>query len=307
MKYLITGGAGFIGSHTVEGFLKNGHSVVVFDNFTSGHRSNLQHVAEKINIVEGDIRNEKLLEQACAGCNDIIHLAALTSVAESVQFPEKCLDVNVHGTFQVFNVARQMKLKRVVMASSCAVYGDAQSPPVSENGKTSPQSSYAASKLMGEALAESFYHAYGLESVCLRFFNVYGPRQRADSDYAAVVPKFIECYRNRQNPKVFGDGLQTRDFIHVTDVARALLLAATASGEVMRQQRVFNVGSGVSSSILDLLRVLDRVAESKQDHQFCPARNGEVRHSHADIKLSKDVLGFEASIQINDGLADLLK
>jgi len=212
----------------------------------------------------------------------------------------------VDGSFYVLDAARKAGIKRVVLASSCAVYGDATQPPVREDNVLRPQSPYAASKAMGESLAESFFHSYGLEAVSLRFFNVYGPRQRADSEYAAAIPRFVDRLSRGLPAMIFGDGLQTRDFIHVKDVARALKLAGEAPSEALNQRRVFNIGSGQPTTILELLDVIRQSGVSGPGHQFLPARSGEVRHSYGSIELARDVLGFAAEIGITAGIQELI-
>jgi len=303
--HLITGGAGFIGSHLVDLLACAGEQVMVFDNLSSGCRSNLP-VLDNVSLVEADILDEPALANALRGADVVYHLAAAISVAESVNDPRVCLRNNVDGTFYLLEAARQAGVKRVVLASSCAVYGDATPPPVGEMSALSPQSPYAASKAMDESLAEAFFHSYGLETVCLRFFNVYGPRQRADSGYAAAIPIFVDRLLRGLPAMIFGDGLQTRDFVHVRDVARALKLAGEVSPEALKQSRVFNVASGEPTSILQLLDALRQGGLSAPDHQFLPARPGEVRHSYGRTKRAQDVLGFSAEIGIAAGLQELI-
>ena len=304
-KYLITGGAGFIGSHLVELLARAGGEVHVFDNLSSGHRSNLPLLGE-VSLIEANILDEPALEDALRGVDVVYHLAAAISVAESVDDPRACLRSNVDGTFYVLEAARKAGIKRVVLASSCAVYGDATAPPVGESSVLSPQSPYAASKAMDESLAEAFFHSYGLETVCLRFFNVYGPRQRADSGYAAAIPRFIDRLARGLPATIYGDGLQTRDFVHVRDVTRALKLAGEVPSEALMRRRVFNVGSGKPTTILHLLDVIRQSGVSALDHIFLPARSGEVRHSYGSIELAKSALGFAAEIGISDGIQELI-
>lgn len=304
-RYLITGGAGFIGSHLVEQLAHDGNHVQVFDNLSTGLRSNLP-IRDNVKLVEASILDPAALKDALSDIDVIFHLAAAISVSESISDPQACLRSNVDGTFHVLEAARQAGIKRVVLASSCAVYGDSIDPPVRENSPPSPQSPYAASKAMGEALAESYFHSYGLKPVCLRFFNVYGPRQRADSGYAAAIPGFIDKLSRGAPATVFGDGLQTRDFVHVRDVARALALAGEMPSEALERRRVFNVGSGKPTSILELLEVIRQGGLSGPAPQFLPARAGEVRHSYSDVSLAKDALGFEAEIRISTGIRELI-
>ena len=278
---------------------------MVFDNLSSGCRSNLP-VLDNVSLVEADILDEPALANALRGADVVYHLAAAISVAESVNDPRVCLRNNVDGTFYLLEAARQAGVKRVVLASSCAVYGDATPPPVGEMSALSPQSPYAASKAMDESLAEAFFHSYGLEVVCLRFFNVYGPRQRADSGYAAAIPRFVDRLSRGLPAMIFGDGLQTRDFIHVRDVARALRLAGEVPSSALKRRRVFNVGSGKPTTILELLDVIRQHGVAGPDHQFLPPRSGEVRHSYGSIELAKNVLGFAAEVGISPGIQELI-
>jgi UDP-glucose 4-epimerase len=304
-NYLITGGAGFIGSHLADLLTAAGGRVTVFDNLSSGHRANLRSLTD-VQFIEGDILDQIALESAVRGIDAVFHLAAAISVAESIDDPRACLRTNVDGTFHVLEAARKAGIRRVVLASSCAVYGDVTPPPVGESSALSPQSPYAASKAMNEALAEAYFHSYGLEAVCLRFFNVYGPRQRADSGYAAAIPKFIDRISRRLVPTIFGDGLQTRDFVHVRDVARALKLAGEGSSEALKGNRVFNVGSGKPTAILDLLDIIREKGTSRSDYEILPPRPGEVRHSYSSVELAKRVLGFSAEIGISEGIQELI-
>jgi UDP-glucose 4-epimerase len=231
-RILVLGGAGFIGSHLVEQLVNQNIETTVFDNFNSGQVENIKTVITTIKLVEDDIRNIDALASSMQGIDWVFHLAAQTSVIESLSNPIFTHEVNNTGTLNVLWAAQQAGVSRVVIASSCSVYGDSHYPPLKELDLPAPKSLYAASKLTAETLAESFYHSYGLEVVCLRYFNVYGRRQRADSAYAAAIPRFIQCYKHKERPQVYGDGLQTRDFIHVTDVARANILAASIPSEV---------------------------------------------------------------------------
>ena len=201
--------------------------------------------------------------------------------------------------------AQQAGVSRVVIASSCSIYGDSHYPPLKELDLPAPKSLYAASKLIAETLAESFYHSYGLEVICLRYFNVYGRRQRADSAYAAAIPRFIQCYKNKERPQVYGDGLQTRDFIHVTDVARANILAAFLPNEVLKKQRVFNIGTGRGTSILKLLQIISHEAGYYIEPEFREARVGEVLDSYADTTFTKEYLGFEPMVSLEEGIKNL--
>lgn len=305
MKALVTGGAGFIGSHLVEELLKNGLEVSIFDNFSSGNPHNLISVKSDIEVVKDDINNLDTLLKAMNKVDYVFHLAALTSVTQSVQNPILIHKINSVGTLNVLWSALTSKVSRVVIASSCAVYGDAHKPPIKETCFPLPKSPYATSKLISEAHASSFYESYGLKASCLRFFNVYGPRQRADSDYAAAIPRFIECYKNDKAPVVYGDGLQSRDFIHVKDIAKACILAAK-SEKSLEGTRAFNVGTGESINILKLLDTMAEQSGKIIEPNFQPARQGDIKDSCSDTSLIKEKLGFEPSIKLENGIKELL-
>lgn len=305
-KVLVTGGAGFIGSHLVKFLSNNGVDVKVYDNLSSGSLKNLASIQSKIETIESDVRNLDALVAAMEGVDSVFHLAALVSVPESVNNPRLTYEINAEGTLNVLSAALKSGVSRVVISSSCAVYGDRHEPPVKETDLPMPKSPYAASKLTAEAWAESFYQSYGLETVCLRYFNVYGPGQKSDSDYAAVIPKFLDCYYRKQRPKVYGDGLQTRDFIYVEDVARANFLAATASSDIIASHRVFNVGTGNGLSLLELLEAIAAQMGYEIEPEFHPARIGDIRDSWADASLFKKELDFDPKIDIDLGIKKLL-
>jgi len=305
LKAIITGGLGFIGSSLFEQLIKQGIRLAIYDNFSSGRLENISDNRSDIQVFKNDIRNLDALSSVLQGIDCIFHLAALTSVPQSIEDPICTHEVNNTGTLNVLWSALKAGVSRVVIASSCSVYGDSHYPPLKELDLPAPKSLYAASKLTAETLAESFYHSYGLEVVCLRYFNVYGRRQRADSAYAAAIPRFIQCYKNKERPQVYGDGLQTRDFIHVTDVARANILAASLPSEVLKKQRVFNIGTGTSTSILKLLQTISNEAGYYIEPEFRDARVGEVLASYADTTLAKEYLGFEPMVNLEEGIKDL--
>ena len=306
MKALVTGGAGFIGSHLVRFLLHNGVDVKVYDSFSSGSLKNLVSVESEVEVIKSDVRNFDALVAAMEGVGLVFHIAAFVSVSESVNNPRLTYEVNAEGTLNTLSAALLSGVSRVVISSSCAVYGDRHEPPLKETDLPMPRSPYAASKLTAEAWAESFYQSYGLETVCLRYFNVYGPGQKSDSDYAAVIPKFLNCYNWKQRPKVYGDGLQTRDFIYVEDVAWANFLAATASSEIMANHRIFNVGTGKGLNLLKLLEAIATEMGDKIQPEFHPPRVGDIRHSWANTSLVKNELGFEPKINIDLGIKKLL-
>jgi UDP-glucose 4-epimerase len=293
---LVTGGAGFIGSHLVRELIALGHAVRVLDNFSSGHRENLAGLA--LEIIEGDIRDQDLVRRAMEGVELVFHLAAMVSVPQSMAQPLDCYAVNLSGSLNVLWQARAAGARRVILASSCAVYGEAEDPLV-EEAPTAPLSPYADSKLAMERAAQLFTRAFGLPTVSLRYFNVYGPRQAPDSDYAAVIPRFITRMLEGQPPLIHGDGLQTRNFVYVEDVVRANLLAAKTPQAV---GGVFNVGGQRSVSVLELAETLQRLIPSAPRWEHGPARPGDIRHSAADLEAAARALGYRPQIDLEQGL-----
>lgn len=301
--YLVTGGAGFIGSHIAAALAARGDDVRVFDNFSTGKHSNLAQVPQA-EIVEGDLRDRAAVARAVNGMNYVLHLAAMVSVPQSMSDPVSTDAVNVTGTLHVLEAARQAGVRRVVLASSCAVYGDNDELPLKEISQTRPLSPYAASKLTGEILCQTYYRAYGLPTVCLRYFNIYGPRQDPNSEYAAVIPKFAQRLKAGQPPTVFGDGTQTRDFVHVSDVVRANLLACERDGAI---GQVLNVASGRGTSLLDLISTLNDLLGASIGPEFAPARSGDIRHSRGDGALIATTLGFRPEMSLVDGLKTIIE
>lgn len=302
-NYLVTGGAGFIGSHIAAALAARGDDVRVFDNFSTGKHSNLAQVPQA-EIVEGDLRDRAAVARAVNGMNYVLHLAAMVSVPQSMSDPVSTDAVNVTGTLHVLEAARQAGVRRVVLASSCAVYGDNDELPLKEISQTRPLSPYAASKLTGEILCQTYYRAYGLPTVCLRYFNIYGPRQDPNSEYAAVIPKFAQRLKAGQPPTVFGDGTQTRDFVHVSDVVRANLLACERDGAI---GQVLNVASGRGTSLLDLISTLNDLLGASIGPEFAPARSGDIRHSRGDGALIATTLGFRPEMSLVDGLKTIIE
>jgi UDP-glucose 4-epimerase len=308
-KICVTGAAGFIGGHLAEELLRQGHDVAGLDDFSSGKRENAALLARHPNftLVEGSIADPDAALRAVAGATWVFHLAAIPSVPLSVAEPERTNAVNVGGTVSLLEIARKAGAQRVVLACSCAAYGDGPEQPKHEGLVPRPMSPYAAQKIACELYAQTYTRAYGLPCVALRFFNVYGPRQDPKSDYAAAIPRFTTRLLKGQRPIVFGDGLQTRDFVHISDVVRANLLAATsdkAAGEVV------NVASGVSSSLIDLIATLKQVIGSSAagleiEHQA--PRAGDLRESSADISKARAVLGYEPRVQLKEGLAGVVE
>jgi UDP-glucose 4-epimerase len=300
-RYLVTGGAGFIGSHIVEAIIQRGDHVRVLDNFSTGTRVNLQY-ANEAEIVAGDIRDIDLVRHMTNDVDYVIHHAAIVSVPQSMADPMATHDVNVTGTLNLLLAARQFDIKRFVLASSCAVYGDNDDLPLEETSATKPLSPYAASKLMGEMYCQTFYRAYGVPTVCLRYFNVFGPRQNPDGDYAAVIPKFARRMQSNQSPIIYGDGQQTRDFVHVSDVVRANLLACECDEAI---GQVFNVASGRGVSLLELVDTLNRLGNTQFSPQFAAPRAGDIGHSEGDAKRIATLLGFRAETPLDRGLRQL--
>jgi UDP-glucose 4-epimerase len=305
--FLVTGGAGFIGSHLVTTIIARGDEVRVLDNFSTGKHEHVKLFcdnpqSDRVTVSEGDVRDRTLVEQLMEGVDYVLHLAAVVSVPQSMREPGLTNDVNVNGTLNILAAARKFNVKRVVFSSSCAVYGDNPQLPLSEQSATQPLSPYAASKLIGEVYCQTYYRAYGLPTVCLRYFNIYGPRQDPNGDYAAVIPKFVQRLKVGQAPLIYGDGQQTRDFVYVRDVVRANLMACQhpqASGQV------FNIASSQGTSLLDLADILSSLVPRSIQPQFAPARDGDIRHSRGDGTRAHTLLGFQPAMRLNEGLKQL--
>jgi UDP-glucose 4-epimerase len=302
MKVLVTGGAGFIGSHSAEALLAAGHSVRVFDNLSTGALAHV-HAAGAVELVEGDVRNAEALRFAVEGCDAILHLAALVSVPLSIQKPLETFEINTRGTAHVLEAARlSPRPPRVVIASTSAVYGDIPGRK-DEHAPLKPLAPYAASKLMAEHLCESYTRSFGIETLCLRYFNVYGPRQRADSPYSGVLAKWTSAIASQQPCLVYGDGENTRDFVNVRDVAEANLCALLLP---LPASRVLNVATGHSVSLNTLLASLARSAGTALDIRYQPAREGDIVHSAADSGALQAAFGWQARISLDEGLRSLL-
>ena len=296
MRVLVTGGAGFIGSHLVDRLLEQGNSVRVLDNLSSGPRRDLP--GDGYQLIEGDVRDRAIVEASLDGVDHVFHLAALVSVPASIQAPRDCYEVNLIGSLQVLQAAKVAGVQRVVLASSAAVYGDFLGP-VSEATAPAPLSPYAASKLGMEQAAQLFTTTFGLETVCLRFFNVFGPRQAPDSQYAAVIPAFIQAGLVQDPPVVHGDGQQRRDFVFVADAVQACLLAATREGA---SGSVINIGGGGSVTIRDLAGILQRPFPDAPKPALGPWREGDIRHSEADLSRAHALLGYHPVTTLEQGL-----
>ncbi len=302
MKYLVTGGAGFIGSHITRTLLERGSQVRVFDNFSSGKRENLKGL--DVDLLEGDLRDASKVADAVKGMDIVFHEAAFVSVAESMEKPQECLDVNITGTSILFDAARKAGVKRVVIASSAAVYGDSETYPLSEDSPLRQLSPYATSKRVDEMYAELFTQQFGLEVAALRYFNVYGPRQRPDSMYAAAVPIFIRRMLDNKPITVYGDGGQTRDLINVRDVVQANLLA---SEHPAAPGKIFNVCTGVETRLLDLLDILYEIFPNAPKHVHAEPRAGDIYRSIGTPRKIMETLGFKPSISLADGLYEAVE
>ncbi len=299
MNVLVTGGAGFIGSHLATFLAGAGHAVRVLDNFATGSRSNLDALGDVVEIVEGDIQSYERVHNAVRGCEVVLHQAALPSVPRSVQDPLTSNAVNVIGTLNVLLAARDAGVRRVVCASSSSVYGANRDMPKREVMAPMPISPYAVGKLAGEGYCRSFGEVYGLETVALRYFNIFGPRQDPRSQYSAVVPKFIEAFLNGQRPVIYGDGEQSRDFTSVENVVDANVRALEADGVT---GRVYNIACGEQVTLNDLVAELRELTGSTAEPEYAPARPGDVLHSLADITLAREELGYVPSVRLSEGL-----
>jgi UDP-glucose 4-epimerase len=298
-SYLVTGGAGFIGSHIVSALVARGDRVRVLDNLVTGHRKNLTPFDGKIEFIEGDLVNPRDVERAVAGVDVVFHEAALASVPRSVDAP---LDTNaacVTGTVTLLDVARRSKVRRVVFAGSSSAYGDQPKPAKDEGLLPLPLSPYAAAKLAGEFYCQAFTATYGLETVIIRYFNVFGPRQDPKSQYAAVIPKFITEILAGQRPTIFGDGQQSRDFTYIDNIVHGNLLAADAPDAV---GKTINVACGESFNLLELVAGINKVLGTNVEPVFEPARAGDVRESLADISVARKLLKYEPKIGFDEGL-----
>ncbi len=299
MQILITGGAGFIGSHTAEAAVAAGYGVRVLDDLSSGDRANLPKTIE---FIAGDVTDPEIVATAVAGCDAVLHLAALVSAPQSLQAPLHTYHVNTTGTVTVLDAARRAGVRRFVLASTCAVYGDLPGRK-DENAAVQPRVPYAASKLMAEQWVQLYAHAYGMETIVLRYFNVYGPRQRADSPYSGVLARWCAAVREGQPCTIFGDGSQTRDFVSVHDVARANLLAATHPA--LTWGELYHVATGCSVSLNDVLDALDAVTSHPVRRHYAPPRAGDILHS-AGSSARLQALGWQAQVQLQAGLAELI-
>ncbi len=297
--YLVTGGAGFIGSHIAEALVKRGEQVRVLDNLMTGKRENLAHLAGKLEFIEADIRDYAATRQAVEGVSIVYHEAAIPSVPRSVAEPQLNHDANVNGTFNVLMAARDAGVKRVIFAASSSAYGDTEVLPKTETMLPNPLSPYAAAKLVGELYCQTFTRVYGLETVALRYFNVFGPRQDPTSPYSGVISKFVTSLLNNEAPTIFGDGEQSRDFTYVANVVDANLRAAEAPEAV---GQVMNLGIGQRITLNQLFDELQQIIGTNLKPNYEETRAGDVRHSLADITRAENLLGYRPLVGLAEGL-----
>jgi nucleoside-diphosphate-sugar epimerase len=300
-KYLVTGGAGFIGCNLVRYILNKGCDVVVLDNFATGKRENLTEIAGDITLIEGDIRDRKTVDKAVASCTAIFHEVALGSVPRSVEDPMTSHDVNVNGTVNVLEAARSAGVKRVVFAASSSAYGNQPLSPKHEGMVPAPISPYAANKIACEAYLQAYAAAYGMETVALRYFNVFGPHQDPAGAYAAVIPAFVSRILHKQRPEVYGDGEQSRDFCYIQNVCKANWLAANAPAKVCTGEAI-NIACNQSTTLNQILNKLKQLLNSDIQPIYSKVRAGDVKDSLADISRAKAVLGYEPEVLFEAGL-----
>lgn len=303
MKYLVTGGAGFIGSHLVQSLLSD-NDVVILDNFSTGFSNNLDCVnnSPRLKIFSGSITDYETVSSVLDGVDGIFHLAALASVPRSIQDPLSSHEANATGTLTILKAAYDSGVRKVVCASSSSVYGDTEVLPKYEEMTPRPLSPYAVSKLSGEYYCDVFTRNYGIQTVSLRFFNVYGPRQNPDSPYAAVIPRFISSLLSGDQPQIFGDGTQTRDFTYVQDVVDANILAMNSS-----RNGVYNIAAGNRVSILGLLDIIEEILGTSAHPVFLPPRRGDIHDSYARIIKAREELQFNPQYSLKDGLKEVIE
>ncbi len=315
-RYLVTGGAGFIGSHIVERLLGDGHSVMVLDNFSSGKEENLSFTkhntlsAERYTLIKGDICDLPTCQRACQDIDYVLHQAAIRSVPKSLNNPLEYNEVNINGTLNMLEAARQQKVKRFIYASSSSIYGEAERFPEKETALPRLISPYALTKLAGEYYCRVYSQNYDLPTVCLRYFNVYGPRQALDDEYAVVIPKFIHCLLNNEPTPIYGTGRQSRDFTYVDNIVEANLLACNApnlnparllrSGGV--KWAVFNIANGKDRTVLELAAILNKIMKKNLQPVYLPPRPADVFRTFADISQAKNTIGYQPRVDFEEGL-----
>ena len=297
---LVTGGAGFIGSHLTDKLVELGHRVRVIDDFSSGRRSNLEGVLDRIDLHEADLRDPAACRRACTGVEVIFHEAAVPSVPKSVEQPERSHQANIDGTFNLLRAAVDCKVRRVIYAASSSAYGDTEVSPKHEGIRPEPLSPYAVQKLMGEHYLRAFYECFGLEALSLRYFNVFGARQDPKSQYAAAIPAFVTAVLREEPPTIYGDGTQTRDFTHVDNVVHANILALKASEA---KGQAVNAACGGQISVNEVLAAINRILGKQVEARYTERRAGDVLHSCADGRLARELLGYEPIVSFEEGLS----
>lgn len=305
MKYFITGGCGFIGSHIAEELVNKGETVVIYDDLSSGYEHNIAHIRDKCTFIKGDIRNYPLLKESMQGAQYVFHEAALVSVFDSVNRPEDNNSINITGTMNVLLAARDNQVKRVVLASSAAVYGNDPTLPKQEDMLPQPASPYAIGKITGEYYLQVFAELFNVETVCLRYFNVFGPRQDPSSMYSGVISKFTDVLKNKDTPTIFGDGKQTRDFVFVKDIVQGNMLAMHS--DKVGKGEVFNIATNQTTDLLTLLSTINEILGLDIQPEFKEVRAGDIRHSYASIEKAKTVLEYEPKFSLKEGLTLLLE
>ncbi len=300
MRYLVTGGAGFIGSNTVDELVRRGHSVVVLDDLSSGKEDNLAEIRNKITFIKGSITDIEVVRKAMHEAEYVLHLGARTSVPRSVKDPIDTNKINIEGTLNVLVAAKELKVKRVVFAASSSAYGETPTLPKVETMQPQPISPYGVTKYVGELYGQTFGRCYGLENVSLRYFNIFGPRQDPSSPYSGVLAKFCTAFLEDTQPLVFGDGEQTRDFTFVENAVQANLLACEAPNA---SGKVFNVGVGERISLNEVLRELGKIAGKRLEAKYEPPRDGDIRDSQADISQARECLEYNPQVSFEEGLA----
>ena len=299
MRYLVTGGAGFIGSNIVEKLVEKGQFVRVLDNFATGQRANIEEFLSKIELFEGDIRDFWTVVRATKDIDIVLHQAALPSIPRSIDNPLTTTEVNINGTLNVLEAGRFNGVKRIVYASSSSVYGDSPEMPKHEEMKPRPKSPYAITKLAGEEYCLNFHALYGIETVALRYFNIFGPRQNPHSQYSSVIPKFIRLLQEGKRPTIWGDGTSSRDFTYIDNVVQANLLACEMKNA---PGHIINIACGRAFSINEMVEKLNGILGTNIPGDHGPEKKGEVKHSLADIGKAKKILGYEPKIGFEEGL-----
>ena len=304
MRYVVTGGAGFIGSHIAEELVSRGDEVVILDNLFSGKIENIQAFLNnpKVTFLQGSITDPKILQQACAGAQGIFHQAAITSVPRSVKDPLASNEANISGTLNVLVAARSCGVRKIVYASSSSVYGDTPTLPKHENMVPDPKSPYAVTKLAGEQYLKVFHDLFGLKTISLRYFNVFGPRQDPNSEYSAVIPKFITRILSRESPVIHGNGSQTRDFTYVKDVAQANIRAMDSSA-----QGIFNIAYGSRISLTDLASTIMEIIGEQVSLEYGPSRAGDIHDSLAAISAAQEAFGYSPKYTVKTGLMETIQ